>query len=133
MRTLYFARGQDAFKKFYADALCLAEMARRVADGLDLPAGTVSGFIGSSHVYQEDRRPLRIFWPGDRMAAERAGERSALMRVLFIAPRSHNPKQMYREYPLGIGLLGTLLSGQGMRCGSSIKTSKAWTTRDCLN
>ena len=28
------------------------------------------------------------------------------MRVLFIVPRSHNPKQMYREYPLGVGLLG---------------------------
>ena len=54
LHTIYFARGQDAFKKFYADALCLAKMARRVADGLGLPAGTVSGFIGSSHVYRED-------------------------------------------------------------------------------
>ena len=54
LRPIYFARGQDAFKKFYADALCLAKMARRVAAGLDLPAETVSGFIGSSHVYQED-------------------------------------------------------------------------------
>jgi radical SAM superfamily enzyme YgiQ (UPF0313 family) len=35
------------------------------------------------------------------------------MRVLFIAPRSHNPKQMYREYPLGIGFLGTLLQQAG--------------------
>ncbi len=35
------------------------------------------------------------------------------MRVLFIAPRSYNPKQMYREYPLGIGFLGTLLKQNG--------------------
>jgi anaerobic magnesium-protoporphyrin IX monomethyl ester cyclase len=35
------------------------------------------------------------------------------MRVLFIAPRSYNPKQMYREYPLGIGFLGTLLKQSG--------------------
>jgi radical SAM superfamily enzyme YgiQ (UPF0313 family) len=35
------------------------------------------------------------------------------MRVLFIAPRSFNPKQMYREYPLGIGYLGTLLKQEG--------------------
>ena len=35
------------------------------------------------------------------------------MRVLFIAPRSYNPKQMYREYPLGIGFLGTLLKQRG--------------------
>ena len=34
LRTIYFARGQDAFKKFYADALCLAKMARRVAERL---------------------------------------------------------------------------------------------------
>lgn len=35
------------------------------------------------------------------------------MRVLFVAPRSFNPKQMYREYPLGIGFLGTLLKQHG--------------------
>ena len=35
------------------------------------------------------------------------------MRVLFIAPRAFNPKQMYREYPLGIGYLGTLLKQEG--------------------
>ena len=31
------------------------------------------------------------------------------MRILFAVPRSFNPKQMYREYPLGVGFLGTLL------------------------
>jgi radical SAM superfamily enzyme YgiQ (UPF0313 family) len=31
------------------------------------------------------------------------------MRVLFAVPRSYNPKQTYREYPLGVGFLGTLL------------------------
>jgi radical SAM superfamily enzyme YgiQ (UPF0313 family) len=35
------------------------------------------------------------------------------MKILFVAPRSFNPKQMYREYPLGIGYLGTLLKQQG--------------------
>jgi len=35
------------------------------------------------------------------------------MRVLFAVPRSYNPKQMYREYPLGVGFLGTILSRQG--------------------
>jgi radical SAM superfamily enzyme YgiQ (UPF0313 family) len=35
------------------------------------------------------------------------------MKILFIAPRSFNPKQMYREYPLGIGYLGTLLQQNG--------------------
>jgi anaerobic magnesium-protoporphyrin IX monomethyl ester cyclase len=35
------------------------------------------------------------------------------MRILFVAPRSYNPKQMYREYPLGVGYLGTMLKQQG--------------------
>ncbi len=35
------------------------------------------------------------------------------MRVLFVVPRSYNPKQMYREYPLGVGFLGTLLQQHG--------------------
>ena len=61
LRTIYFARGQDAFKKFYADAHCLAMMARRVADGLGLSAETVSGFIGSSHVYHQDRPAIDDF------------------------------------------------------------------------
>ena len=35
------------------------------------------------------------------------------MKVLFAVPRSFNPKQMYREYPLGVGFLGTLLKQAG--------------------
>jgi thymidylate synthase len=61
LQTIYFARGQDAFKKFYADALCLAKMARRVAVDLGLPSGMVSGFIASSHVYHADRAAIDDF------------------------------------------------------------------------
>lgn len=35
------------------------------------------------------------------------------MKILFAVPRSYNPKQMYREYPLGVGFLGTILKQQG--------------------
>lgn len=35
------------------------------------------------------------------------------MKVAFAVPRSYNPKQMYREYPLGVGFLGTILKQQG--------------------
>jgi radical SAM superfamily enzyme YgiQ (UPF0313 family) len=35
------------------------------------------------------------------------------MKVLFAVPRSYNPKQMYREYPLGVGFLGTILKQKG--------------------
>jgi hypothetical protein len=54
LQAIYFARGQDAFKKFYADGLCLAKMAQTVAQRLELPAGWVTGFIGSSHIYHSD-------------------------------------------------------------------------------
>jgi thymidylate synthase len=61
LQTIYFARGQDVFRKFYADSLCVAKMARRVASALNLPAGRVEGFIGSSHVYQCDREAIDRF------------------------------------------------------------------------
>jgi Thymidylate synthase len=61
LQTMYFARGQDAFRKFYADGLCVAQMARRVASALDLAAGNVEGFIGSSHVYPDDHEAVDRF------------------------------------------------------------------------
>ena len=64
LRTIYFARGQDAFRKFYADALCLADMAATVAAGLGAATGSISGFIGSCHVYHADRPAI------DRLLAE---------------------------------------------------------------
>ena len=59
VRTFYYARGQDAFQKFYADGLCLGLMAQKVAGGLGLPAGNVAGFIASSHVYHRDLPAIR--------------------------------------------------------------------------
>jgi anaerobic magnesium-protoporphyrin IX monomethyl ester cyclase len=35
------------------------------------------------------------------------------MRVFLIAPRCLNPKQTYREYPLGVGLVATALGERG--------------------
>lgn len=35
------------------------------------------------------------------------------MKVALVVPRSFNPKQMYREYPLGVGFLGTILRQRG--------------------
>ena len=59
VRTTYFARGQDAFRKFYADGLCIAAMARTVSGGLELPAETVAGYIASSHVYDQDMADIK--------------------------------------------------------------------------
>lgn len=55
----YFARAQDLFRKFYADALCIDAMARQVAAGLAIPVIEVSGLISSAHVYQEDRAEIQ--------------------------------------------------------------------------
>jgi len=59
VQVVYFARGQDIFRKFYADGLCVASMARTVADGLNLAPGKVTGFIGSSHIYHADLPAIR--------------------------------------------------------------------------
>jgi len=56
---MYFARGQDAFKKFYADGLCLTAMAEKVGGALERPLGKARGFIGSSHVYHQDMPAIR--------------------------------------------------------------------------
>jgi len=36
-----------------------------------------------------------------------------IKKILFIVPRSLNPKQMYKEYPLGVGFIGTILQERG--------------------
>lgn len=59
VRLMYFARGQDAFRKFYADALCLSTMAEKVAAALELRPGVVNGFIGSAHIYHSDLSKIR--------------------------------------------------------------------------
>lgn len=59
VRLMYFARGQDAFRKFYADALCLSTMAQKVAAALELDPGLVNGFIGSAHIYHSDVPAIR--------------------------------------------------------------------------
>jgi thymidylate synthase len=59
VHVMYFARGQDVFRKFYADGLCLTAMAQRVATALGTPLGIARGFIGSSHVYHEDMSAIR--------------------------------------------------------------------------
>jgi thymidylate synthase len=54
LTTTYFARGQDIYKKFYADALCIHDMLARVAGAIGVPPGGVAGFISSAHVYTAD-------------------------------------------------------------------------------
>jgi thymidylate synthase len=55
----YFSRGQDIFRKFYADGVCLHEMARRVASSLDIPLHSISGTISTAHIYLKDFEEIR--------------------------------------------------------------------------
>ena len=50
----YFARGQDVFRKFPADAVCIHDMAQRVAGALAIPVAEVAGTISSAHIYTSD-------------------------------------------------------------------------------
>ena len=52
--TTYFARGQDVFRKFYADGICMFEMARRVASAIGVPVAQVTGIVTSAHIYLYD-------------------------------------------------------------------------------
>lgn len=72
LETIYFARGQDAFRKFYADALCIGKMAFKVAAGIGVSCGNVMAFIGSSHIYSKDLSAIRDML--EQAGAQRAGE-----------------------------------------------------------
>jgi thymidylate synthase len=60
LAAVYFARGQDMFHKFYADGVCLHEMAHRVASDLEIPLLQISGFISSAHIYLSDLDAIRV-------------------------------------------------------------------------
>ncbi len=59
LEVTYFARGQDMFNKFYADAVCIHEMAQRVAYSLDISIRRVTGIISSAHFYLRDTEAVR--------------------------------------------------------------------------
>jgi thymidylate synthase len=59
LTATYFARGQDIFRKFYADGVCLYELAQRVASKLGIPLVEVFGMIGSAHLYLTDLAEVR--------------------------------------------------------------------------
>jgi len=51
---VYFARGQDIFNKFYADAISISDMAQIVAKQLGVNVFRISGLISSAHIYLND-------------------------------------------------------------------------------
>lgn len=57
----YFSRGQDTFKKFYADANCISSMQNFVAKSMSVTCGTITGYIASAHSYFEDQTAIDHF------------------------------------------------------------------------
>jgi thymidylate synthase len=55
----YFSRAQDVFQKFYADGVCLYEMADHVASSLGVPLLSISGIISSAHIYLKDSAKIK--------------------------------------------------------------------------
>jgi len=50
----YFARGQDVYLKFCADAICVHDFGAMVSKALGIRVGTITGTISSAHIYRKD-------------------------------------------------------------------------------
>ncbi len=50
----YFARGQDIFLKFCADAICVHDFGTIVSEALNIRIGSITGTISSAHIYRKD-------------------------------------------------------------------------------
>ncbi len=61
LNVYYFSRGQDAYKKFYADALVIATMQSNIAKRLFVEVGEITGHITSSHIYHTDMENINNF------------------------------------------------------------------------
>lgn len=65
LNVYYFSRGQDAYKKFYADALVIATMQSNIAKKLLVNTGEITGYITSSHIYNTDMKKINKFLNND--------------------------------------------------------------------
>jgi len=74
LQLSYYSRGQDAFAKFYADGRCLCSMAQKVAGKLNVPAGMVTGFLASSHVYHRDAPAIEALLTKGREHLQDSGQ-----------------------------------------------------------
>jgi len=61
LNVYYFSRGQDAYNKFYADALVVATMQSNIAKRLSVESGEITGYIISSHIYNTDIEKINNF------------------------------------------------------------------------
>ena len=56
---VYNARGQDIYRKFPCDAMCMAEYAVDVAKMIGIRLGNAAGNISSAHIYMKDLETVK--------------------------------------------------------------------------
>lgn len=59
LNIVYNSRGQDIFRKFPCDAMCIAEYGMRIAKQNDYELGTIYANIASAHVYDANIEEAR--------------------------------------------------------------------------
>jgi len=62
----YFARGQDIYLKFCADAICVHDFGLMISEALDIKIGTIAGNISSAHIYRKDFDQVESILKGTR-------------------------------------------------------------------
>ena len=54
LEITYFSRGQDIYRKFLCDAMCIIDYGKQVASALHLEISQVTAIITSAHIYKKD-------------------------------------------------------------------------------
>lgn len=54
LEITYFSRGQDIYRKFPCDAMCIIDYGRQIATAMNLEISHVTAVITSAHIYEKD-------------------------------------------------------------------------------
>ena len=54
LEITYFSRGQDIYRKFPCDAMCIIDFGKRVAKAMQLEISLITAVITSAHIYEKD-------------------------------------------------------------------------------
>lgn len=68
--VIYYSRGQDMYRKFPCDAMCIASMGEMVAKRCEMEPGTVFANIASAHIYDQDMKNVERYLSEDRKSKQ---------------------------------------------------------------
>lgn len=54
LEITYFSRGQDIYRKFPCDAMCIRDYGKTVAQSLGIEIASITAVITSAHIYEKD-------------------------------------------------------------------------------